>query len=125
MSPAVIEHDLPARHPKVLVTGASGYVGGRLVPALLAADCEVRCLVRTPAKLDDAPWRDRVEVMAGSVGDDLTEVLRGVDVAVYLVHSIGQGSDWALTEERDAVNFARQRRSGRAASNRLPRWLGA
>ena len=53
--------------PKVLVTGASGYVGGRLVPALLAAGCEVRCLVRTPAKLDDAPWRDRVEVVAGSV----------------------------------------------------------
>ena len=108
MSPAVIEHDLPARHPKVLVTGASGYVGGRLVPALLAADCEVRCLVRTPAKLDDAPWRERAEVVAGSVGDDLAEALHGVDVAVYLVHSIGQGSDWALTEESDAVNFARQ-----------------
>lgn len=107
MNVAESEHGLRPARLKVLVTGASGYVGGRLVPALLAAGCEVRCLARTPAKLDDAPWRDRVEVMAGSVGDDLTEVLRGVDVAVYLVHSIGQGSDWALTEERDAVNFAR------------------
>jgi uncharacterized protein YbjT (DUF2867 family) len=107
MNLAATEHGFPPARPKVLVTGASGYVGGRLVPALLAAGCEVRCLARTPAKLDDTPWRDRVEVMAGSVGDDLTEVLRGVDVAVYLVHSIGQGSDWALTEERDAVNFAR------------------
>ena len=92
---------------KVLVTGASGYVGGRLVPALLAAGCEVRCLARTPAKLDDAPWRDRVEVVGGSVGDDLTQALSGVDVAAYLVHSIGEGRDWAVTEQRDACKFAR------------------
>ena len=107
MNLADTEHELSSAHPTVLVTGATGYVGGRLVPALLAARCEVRCLARSPAKLDDTPWRDRVEVMAGSVGDDLSEVLRGVDVAVYLVHSIGQGPDWEITEERDAVNFAR------------------
>ncbi len=96
----------PGRHP-VLVTGASGYVGGRLVPALLDSGCEVRCLARTPAKLDDAPWRARVEVVAGSVGGDLTDALAGVDVAVYLVHSIGQGSGWATVEQDDAKNFAR------------------
>ena len=124
MNLADTEHRFPAR-PKVLVTGASGYVGGRLVPALLAAGCEVRCLARTPAKLDDAPWRDRVEVMAGSVGDDLTEVLRGVDVAVYLVHSIGQGSDWARHRGARCRQLCPLRRSRRAASNRLPRWLGA
>ena len=107
MNLADTEHTIPSAHPTVLVTGATGYVGGRLVPALLAVGCDVRCLARSPAKLDDTPWRDKVEVMAGSVGDDLTEVLRGVDVAVYLVHSIGQGPDWAITEERDAVNFAR------------------
>ena len=106
MNDADTEHHLPRDHPKVLVTGASGYVGGRLVPALLADGCEVRCLARTPAKLDDAPWRKRVDVVAGSVGGDLTEALRGIDVAVYLVHSIGQGRDWAITEERDALNFA-------------------
>ena len=96
----------PGRHP-VLVTGASGYVGGRLVPALLDSGCEVRCLARTPAKLDDAPWRARVEVVAGSVGGDLTDAFAGVDVAVYLVHSIGQGSGWATVEQDDAKNFAR------------------
>ena len=92
---------------RVLVTGASGYVGGRLAPALLDAGCEVRCLARTPGKLDDATWRPMVGVVAGSVGDDLSEALRGIDVAVYLVHSIGQGPDWAMTEEREATNFAR------------------
>jgi len=91
----------------VLVTGASGYVGGRLVPALLDVACEVRCLARTPAKIEDAPWRDRVEVVGGSVGGDLTAALTGIDVAVYLVHSIGQGTGWATAEQHDAANFAR------------------
>ena len=92
---------------RVLVTGASGYVGGRLVPVLLAHDLEVRCLARTPAKLDDAPWRSEVEVVAGGVGGDLRAAMTDVDVAVYLVHSIGQGEDWATRELEDATNFAR------------------
>ena len=82
--------------------------------------------MRTPAKLDDASWRGKVEVVAGSVGDDLTEVLRGIDVAVYLVHSIGQGSDWARTEESDAVNFSRCARlaSGWVESSTSAAWGG-
>ncbi len=91
---------------RVLVTGASGYVGGRLVPALLEVGGSVRCLARTPGKLDDATWRTKVDVVAGSVGDDLSEALRDIDVAVYLVHSIGQGPDWARTETQEATNFA-------------------
>ena len=91
---------------RVLVTGASGYVGGRLVPALVARGDEVRCLARTPAKLDHAPWRSSVEVVQGSVGGDLAAALKGVDVAVYLVHAIGQGASWAHDEQRDAELFA-------------------
>ena len=49
----------------VLVTGATGYIGGRLVPELLAAGHEVRCLARTPSKLDGVEWRDRVTVVEG------------------------------------------------------------
>ena len=95
---------------RVLVTGASGYVGGRLVPALVGQGVDVCCLARTPAKLDVAPWRTSVEVFRGDVGGDLTEAMAGVDVAVYLVHSIGQGTGWAERELDDARNF------GQAAS---------
>jgi uncharacterized protein YbjT (DUF2867 family) len=93
---------------RVLVTGASGYVGSRLVPALLAAGCSVRCLARRPAKLDRAPWQADVEVVAGSVGDALGDAMRDIEVAVYLVHSIGEGPGWAQTELDDATNFARE-----------------
>ena len=97
--------------PVVLVTGASGYVGGRLVPALVEAGATVRCLARTPAKLAAAPWINDVTVVQGAVGDDLTEAMAGVDVAVYLVHSIGDGAHWVEQEQRDADNFARAARA--------------
>ncbi len=96
----------PANAPgRVLVTGATGYVGGRLVARLIEHDHVVRCLVRTPAKLAAAPWRDDVEVVTGSVGGDLTSALDDVAVAVYLVHGIGASSDWAQREILDAANF--------------------
>ena len=92
---------------RVLVTGATGFVGSRLVPALLEQDLAVRCLTRTPAKLDVAWWRDHVEVVGGDVGGDLSTAMDDVDVAFYLIHSIGAGPHWAQTERRDAANFAR------------------
>lgn len=96
----------PVRVVKVLVTGASGYVGGRLVPALLAEGHEIRCLARTPAKLDKAPWRDGVEVVQGAIEGDLRQAMEGQEIAVYLVHSIGVGLDWEAVERTDAINFA-------------------
>ena len=91
--------------PRVLVTGASGYIGGRLVPDLLARGVVVRCLVRTPRKLDAAPWRPQAEVVQGDIGGDLTAAMADIDVAVFLVHSIGDGADWTAQELRHAENF--------------------
>lgn len=90
-----------------LVTGATGYIGGRLVPALLEAGHDVRCLVRTPSKLADAPWRDRVSVVDGDVtdADVLAEAMAGVAVAYFLVHSMGGPADFDAEDRRAATTF--------------------
>ena len=75
-----------------VVFGATGYIGGRLVPGLLDAGHQVRAVARTPGKLDEAPWRERVEVVQGDVTDPDTvaRALDGQDVVYYLVHSLHQ-----------------------------------
>ncbi|GAA0976119.1 SDR family oxidoreductase [Acrocarpospora macrocephala] len=92
----------------VLVTGATGYVGGRLVPELIAAGHDVACVVRRPERLRDVPWAGKVRVSAGDVADPeaMRESLRGVEVAYYLVHSMAGGPAFAERDRRAATNFA-------------------
>ena len=75
---------------KCVVFGATGYLGTRLVPQLLSAGHRVRVLARNPDKLDDVPWRERVEVVAGDVVDatSVADALDGQQVLYYLVHSL-------------------------------------
>lgn len=93
---------------KVLVTGASGYIGGRLVPRLLEAGHEVRCLVRSPEKLNRYSWREDVDVAKGDVlkGAGLETAMQGMDVAFYLIHSMdGDAADFAERDWKAAENF--------------------
>jgi uncharacterized protein YbjT (DUF2867 family) len=106
---------------RVLVTGASGYIGGRLVPELLARGHNVRCVVRNPSKLDPAPWRGQVEIVQADLADDLGQAMDGVDVAVFLVHSIGEGKNWMARERAIAANF---RTAAEAAGVRRIVYLG-
>lgn len=94
------------------MTGASGYIGGRLVPELLDAGHRVRCLVRTPRKLRDQPWADRVDIVQGDVTDaaSVARAMRGVDVAYYLVHALGSGRDFEQTDREAARVFGDQAR---------------
>ncbi len=96
------------RQRRALVTGASGYVGGRLVPELLDAGFAVRALARTTSRLRDAPWAADVEIVVGDVTDTerMGSALAGVDVAYYLVHSIGSGATFEDTDRRAAETFA-------------------
>ncbi|MEU2184389.1 SDR family oxidoreductase [Streptomyces thermolilacinus] len=106
-----------------MVTGASGYIGGRLVPELLAAGYRVRCLARTPGKLRDHPWADRAEIVRGDVTDaaSVREAMRGVDVAYYLVHALGTGGGFEDTDRNAATVFADE---ARAAGVRRLVYLG-
>jgi uncharacterized protein YbjT (DUF2867 family) len=92
----------------VLVTGATGYVGGRLVPRLLEAGYRVRCLARDPERLRDRSWFDQVEAIQGDtlVPESLTAVMRGVSIAYYLIHGTKGGKVDAERDIRAAHNFA-------------------
>ncbi len=78
---------------KVLVTGATGYIGGRLVPRLLEQGYSVRCLARHPAHLEDRQWSGS-EIVRGDVlrSDDLENALRGMHAAYYLIHAMASGN---------------------------------
>src|SRR4051812_35201724 len=95
------------RRRRVLVAGATGYIGRRLVAELVADGHQVRCVARTPRKLDAESWREHVEVVPGDVlePDSLGAAFRDIDAAYYLVHSIGSQDDWQTRDRTAAENF--------------------
>jgi len=95
-----------ARTPLVLLTGGSGYVGGRLLPLLEAHGCRVRCLTRRPETLR-AKVAPGTQVVAGDVLDQasLAAALQGVTTAYYLVHSMGATGSFEETDRLGATQF--------------------
>lgn len=108
-------------HRTVVVTGATGYIGGRLVPRLLEAGFHVRCLVREPRKLDARAWRrdPRVEVRKVDLSSPaaVAAAMSGAEAAYYLVHSmIVKGDAYReadLALARSFATAAREARVGR------------
>ncbi|HUA29222.1 MAG TPA: SDR family oxidoreductase [Streptosporangiaceae bacterium] len=96
------------RGPLCLVTGATGYIGGRLVPELLGAGFRVRCMSRSPGRLRDYPWASRVETAGADAADGQAarRALSGTDVAYYLIHALGTGRRFEEADRAAALSFA-------------------
>ncbi|WP_221313274.1 SDR family oxidoreductase [Actinoalloteichus hymeniacidonis] len=94
-----------------MVTGATGYIGGRLVPALLAEGHRVRCLARHPDKLRDVPWAADVEIVQGDLTSeaDIRAAVAGCEVLYFLVHSLQQHG-FAAKDRRAALLSAQAAR---------------
>jgi uncharacterized protein YbjT (DUF2867 family) len=92
---------------RCLVTGATGYIGGRLAPRLVAAGHQVRCLTRDANRLRDVPWAGDVEVVEGDLSDPgtLPAAFEDVDVAYFLMHSLGR-KDFERRDREAAQHFA-------------------
>jgi len=100
---------MPNQNRKYLVTGASGYVGGRLVRALVEDECDVRILVRNANKIRHQPWAPLVDIFIGNAQnyEDLLGALKEVHTAYYLLHSINLGANFNQIEADMARNFAK------------------
>lgn len=97
---------------RIAITGATGYIGGRLAPLLLDSGYALRCLVRTPRKLEGRKWTEdpRVEIRQTDLADTaaLTRELSGCSAAYYLVHSMmSAGGEYAQLDLQLAEEFAK------------------
>ncbi len=113
------------KRPAVLLTGGSGYVGGRLLPLLEAKGVALRCLARNPAKLRPvvAPT---TEILEGDVLDPsfLNVALQGVETAYYLIHLMADSTDFEREDRQAATNFARSGKEGRCSTDHLSWRIG-
>src|SRR5437764_1257853 len=101
---------------RIAVVGVTGYIGGRLAPALLHAGYSLRCLVRSPRKLEGREWTSdpRVEIRTVDLADvaTLTRELTGCYAAYYLVHSMmSAAGEYARHDRQLALTFAEAARA--------------
>lgn len=91
-----------------LVTGATGYIGGRLIRELLNAGYKVKVFARFPDRLRDLAWYSKVEIISGDAlnANDVLNAMKDVDVAYYLLHALNKGNEFVDIETKMAQIFA-------------------
>lgn len=101
------------RNLKILVTGSTGYIGGRLVQSLLDSGYSVRVFVRDASRLQGRSWMDDVEIFQGDVFDEnsLTTAMDGIEAAFYLIHSMSGSDDFHHRDVLAAQNFGKAAKS--------------
>ena len=107
MKPTELKSPEVPNSPVVLLTGASGYVGGRIIPLLEQQRLVLRCLARNPDKLRPSV-KEATQIVRGDVLDpaSLDEVMKGVQTAYYLVHLMSGSKDFEKDYRQAATNFA-------------------
>src|SRR4051794_15567367 len=104
LSPESSRPEMP-NIPVVLLTGASGYVGGQLIPLLEQQPVVLRCLARSPDKLRPKV-KEATQIVRGDVLDSLDDALHGVHTAYYLIHLMSGSKDFEKEDRQAATNFA-------------------
>ena len=94
---------------KVLVTGATGYIGGRLIPRLLANNIKVRVLVRDKDKIKNKSWINNVEIFEGDLTklETLKDLCDGIEQAFYLIHSMTSSEEYIELDRLAVKNFVK------------------
>src|ERR1051326_2933192 len=97
----------PSAQPIILLTGGTGYVGGRFIPLLEQKPVKLRCLARNPEKLR-SQIKATTEIVQGDVlnGPSLEKAMQGVQTAYYLVHLMSGSTDFEKDDRQAATNFA-------------------
>jgi uncharacterized protein YbjT (DUF2867 family) len=95
------------RSKRILVTGATGYIGGRLIPRLLESGYQLRVLARDPSRLSGRTWTDQVEIVKGDVlePDSLIQAFADIDIAYYFIHSMVSTENFHQRDIDAAHNF--------------------
>ena len=94
---------------KILVTGATGYIGGRIIPILIDRGYKVKTLVRNRKRIENKSWYKNVEIHEGDIlkKETLSGLFNNIDTAYYFIHSMADSNDFDTSDIMAARIFSK------------------